>query len=157
MRERLLTTEQVVPAPLERVFAFFADAGNLEALTPEFLRFRILTPRPIAMRPGALIDYSIRLYGVPMRWRSRITVWEPGVRFVDQQVKGPYALWVHEHTFAARGADATVVCDRVRYAAPMDWLSHRWFVGPNLARIFAYRRAAIDRVFGEGNPPGNGR
>ncbi len=151
MRERLLTSEQVVGAPLDRVFAFFADAGNLETLTPEFLRFRILSPRPIAMHTGTLIDYSIRLYGVPMRWRSRITVWEPGVRFVDEQVKGPYSLWVHEHTFEAvrdeRGGEATRVRDVVRYAAPLDWLSHRWFVRPNLGRIFAYRRGAIERVF----------
>ncbi|MFN0010848.1 MAG: SRPBCC family protein [Phycisphaerales bacterium] len=151
MRERVLDVVQVVPAPLERVFAFFADAANLERLTPAFLRFAILSPRPIQMRAGALIDYSIRLYGVPMRWRSRITVWEPGVRFVDEQVKGPYSLWVHEHTFEAvrdeRGREATRVRDVVRYAAPVDWLSHGLFVRPNLERIFAFRRAGIERVF----------
>lgn len=156
MRERLLEAEQVVPAPLDRVFTFFADAGNLEAITPPHLRFHILTPRPIQMRVGAVIDYSIRLHGVPIRWRTLIRVWEPGRRFVDEQIRGPYRLWIHEHTFeAVRGTDgleATRMRDRVRYAAPMDWLCHAMFVRPNLERIFAYRRATIERLFPPGNP-----
>ena len=88
-----------MPAPLDETFAFFADAANLERLTPPWINFRIRTPRPIVMREGAVIDYRIGLYGLPMPWRTRIDVWEPGVRFVDRQVAGPYRWWRHEHLF----------------------------------------------------------
>lgn len=162
MSEHTLTTEQVLHAPIDRVFAFFADAGNLEAITPEFLNFRILTPRPIAMHPGALIDYALTLNGLPMKWRTRISAWEPPAtgpdgrrraRFVDEQLRGPYALWVHEHTFEELPDSlATVVRDLVTYRVPGGILSapvHRWFVRPRLEKIFAFRSDATERLIAQ--------
>ena len=151
MREHVLQTQQTLNAPLDRVFAFFADAGNLEAITPAFLRFHIETPLPIDMKPGALIDYSLSLHGIRFRWRTRITVWEPGVRFVDEQIKGPYRLWVHEHTFKVDPLNParTVVNDTVRYAHPgwvLEPLVHRFVVRPRLDEIFKHRAEATSRL-----------
>lgn len=147
MREFRLEVDQVVPAPLDQVFAFFSDAANLEAITPPFLKFRILTPRPIQMRVGAIIDYTLRLHGIPVRWRSEITAWEPGVRFVDEQRKGPYRLWVHEHRFNALPDGRTQISDRVRYAVPGGALVAKCLVRPRLDQIFDYRRQAVERHF----------
>lgn len=142
MREFQLDVRQVVKAPLSRVFEFFSDAGNLEALTPAFLKFRILTPRPIEMKVGTLIDYALKLHGIPVSWRSKITAWEPGRRFVDEQVRGPYRLWIHEHTFEATAA-GTEVRDFVRYAVPGGAIVNRMMVRPQLDKIFAFRQEAI--------------
>lgn len=150
-RERLLESVQFVGRPLPEVFAFFSDAGNLERITPAFLHFRILSPMPVEMRPGALIEYRIRLFGIPFRWESVIEVWEPGVRFVDVQRKGPYALWHHTHEFLAVPG-GTLVVDRVRYAMPMGILGeigHALFVGRSLGRIFGYRRRVIGELLGK--------
>jgi len=150
MRWHRLETEQVVAAGLDDTFGFFADAGNLETLTPPFLRFRIVTPRPIAMREGARIEYRLRLRGVPVRWLTRIDEWRPGVGFVDRQLSGPYAAWIHRHDFE-RHTCGTLVRDRVDYALPLDPLSrplHRLLVRPDLERIFGYRRDAVARVLG---------
>lgn len=136
-----------VPRPRPEVFAFFADAGNLEVLTPPFLGFRILTPQPIEMHPGTLIDYRISLHGLPLKWRTRIAVWEPPARFVDEQLKGPYRLWVHEHTFEDAGA-STVVVDHVRYASPFGALANWLLVAREVKTIFAYREAKLKEVFG---------
>ena len=122
-----LTTELRVAAPLDDVFAFFADAFNLEAITPPWLNFRVLTAPPIDMREETLIDYKLRLHGLPIRWRTRIEVWEPPLRFVDRQLRGPYRLWRHEHTFVAEG-DETLVRDQVDYRVPGGSLIHRLFV-----------------------------
>lgn len=151
MREHVLCVEQTLAAPADRVFDFFADAANLEAITPRFLRFQIDTPRPIEMKSGALIDYSLKLHGVRIRWRTRISAWEPNVRFVDEQIRGPYALWVHEHTFAPAPGNAaqTLVRDRVRYAHAgwvLEPLVHNLFVRPRLEAIFAYRAEATRRL-----------
>jgi ligand-binding SRPBCC domain-containing protein len=138
--------EQVVEFPLERVFAFFSDAANLEALTPPFLRFRIATPLPIAMSVGTRIDYELSLFGVPLRWRSHIAVWEPPARFVDVQERGPYAHWRHLHEFEALGPSRTMIRDRVDYAlplGPLGALADRALVRRTLRRIFDYRSAAI--------------
>ncbi|GAO04363.1 SRPBCC family protein [Anaeromyxobacter sp. PSR-1] len=148
MRIHRLERSQELQRPLDEVFAFYADAANLEAITPPFLRFRVLTPAPIAMRPGARIDYALSLFGIPMRWRTRIAVWEPGVRFVDEQERGPYALWRHTHAFEARG-DATVVRDLVEYAlplGPLGTLAHVLFVRRALRAIFDHRREATRRL-----------
>ena len=140
-----LAIEQWLPRPLEEVFAFFGDAFNLEALTPDFLNFRVLTPRPIEMCAGRLIDYKLRLRGIPMRWESEITVWEPPHRFVDEQRRGPYRLWIHEHTFSEeRGG--TMIRDHVEYAVPGGGIVRRLFVAPQLERIFAYRKEKIARI-----------
>ena len=143
--ERTLTSVQWVPAPLAECFAFFADARNLEAITPPFLRFRIVTPTPLVMREGARIEYRLRLGGWPMRWVSRIEGWRPGVGFTDVQERGPYARWIHDHRFEP-GGGGTWVRDTVRYALPFAPLSdpaHAWFVRPRLREIFAYRGRAI--------------
>jgi ligand-binding SRPBCC domain-containing protein len=133
-----LECSTIVPHPIETVFAFFADAMNLEAITPPFLRFAVLTPAPIAMRPGRLIDYRLRLHGLPLRWQSEITAWEPPYRFVDEQRRGPYRRWAHEHRFEPC-AEGTRVIDRIRYEVPGgDWIHDR-LVGPDLCRIFEYR------------------
>jgi ligand-binding SRPBCC domain-containing protein len=127
-----------LPSSLDTVFPFFADAGNLEILTPPWLRFEILTPRPIPMRAGTLIDYRLRLHGIPLRWRSEITAWEPPHRFVDEQRRGPYRKWVHEHTFAERDGGCEVR-DFVRYAVPGGRLADFMFVRQDVRRIFEYR------------------
>lgn len=136
-----------VPRPLSSVFPFFADAKNLEQLTPDWLRFQILSPLPIEMRVGALIDYRIRLYKIPMRWRTLISAWEPPYRFVDEQIRGPYSLWWHEHTFVEQDG-GTLLEDHVRYRAPLGFIAHPLMVNRQLQRIFDYRTEVIRRLFG---------
>lgn len=146
----VLEREQVVHRPLEQVFEFFARARNLERLTPPWLRFDVLTPEPIQMRPGTLITYRLRLHGLPFRWISRIEEWEPGRHFVDSQIHGPYKLWHHRHEFEARG-ERTVVRDRVSYALPfgaVGILANRLFVERDLERIFAFRHATVAELLG---------
>jgi ligand-binding SRPBCC domain-containing protein len=130
--------------PLDEVFAFFADAGNLERITPPELRFRILTPLPIEMRSGARIDYRLSLYGVPFRWRTEIALWEPPHRFVDVQRSGPYREWVHTHRFTAEG-EGTRMEDEVRYVLPLGRLGLAGLppVRRQLDRIFDFREARI--------------
>lgn len=140
------SSQQIVKAPLDQVFAFFSDAGNLGRLTPPWLKFEILTPRPIEMAAGALIDYRLRWHGIPMRWRTEIEVWEPGVRFVDRQIRGPYRLWRHEHLFEQhRGG--TLVEDRIAYAAIGGRLAHSLVVNRDVEKIFNYRREALEAIF----------
>jgi hypothetical protein len=141
-----LEVEQWLPRPLAEIFAFFADAGNLDALTPAWLRFEILTPRPIEMRVGARIDYRLRLRGLPVRWQSEITVWQPPNRFVDEQRRGPYRVWHHEHTFTEQDG-GTLVGDRVRYAVFGGAVIERLFVRRDLATIFAFRQAKLAERF----------
>ena len=146
MRIREFSTELWPPLPPEKLFPFFADAANLDALTPPWLNFHIVTPPPIAMREGALIDYRLRVRGVPLRWRTRINIWQPPHRFVDEQLRGPYQQWLHEHTFEPRDG-GTLACDRVRYAVPFDFLLHRWLVRPDVEKIFAYRAQELRKRF----------
>ena len=148
MRIHRLEREQLVARPATEVFEFFARAGNLELITPPWLRFEVLTPEPVAMAPGALIEYALRLHRVPLRWVSRIEEWRTGRCFVDRQVRGPYRLWHHRHEFAARGDD-TVVRDRVHYALPLGRLGdlvHAALVRGDLERIFDFRRDAVERL-----------
>lgn len=145
--------ETFVSRPRPEVFELFADAGNLEELTPPWLSFEIVTPRPIEMAVGRFIDYRLKVRGVPVRWRSVISVWEPPVRFVDEQVRGPYRKWHHEHLFEERDG-GTAVVDRVDYAVPggpgLERLVHRWAVGPDVRKIFDYRRERLEAIFGDG-------
>lgn len=150
MNVHRLQRQQYVDRPLADVFDFFAEAHNLERITPPWLSFTVLTPGPIEMRVGALIDYRLRVHGVPLRWTSRIEDWEPGRSFVDRQLRGPYGLWHHRHTFAAAG-EGTVVRDQVDYAMPfaaLGDLAHRLFVRRDLERIFSYRHEAVPRLLG---------
>jgi ligand-binding SRPBCC domain-containing protein len=146
-----LSTWQWFPLPRERVFAFFADALNLERITPDLLRFKVLTPGPIDMRPGALIDYRLSLRGVPLRWRTEITEWDPPRRFVDVQLKGPYREWHHTHTFEEQDR-GTMVKDVVRYRlfgpALLTRPINALLVAPDTKRIFAYRYQALERALG---------
>jgi ligand-binding SRPBCC domain-containing protein len=142
-----LEREQVLPLPLATVFAFFADPFNLERITPPFLRFRIVTPGPIPMHAGALIDYRLRLHGVPLRWRTRIEAYDPPHSFVDVQLSGPYRRWVHTHRFA-EVPEGTEVRDVVEYELPLGplgaWVGQGLVRGA-LERIFDFRRAATHR------------
>ncbi len=146
MHIHTLDRSQTFPEKPDRIFTFFAEAGNLETITPPWLHFRILTPQPIVMEPGRLIDYRLKLRGIPLRWQSEITVWEPRHRFVDEQRRGPYRSWVHEHLFAEENG-CTVVRDRVRYAVTGGRLVHRLFVARQLERIFDYRRRKLTEIF----------
>jgi ligand-binding SRPBCC domain-containing protein len=149
-----LERSQRIPRSRDEVFAFFADAANLETITPPFLRFRILSTMPVEMHPGARIEYSLALFGIPFRWSTRITRWEPGVCFVDEQESGPYALWRHTHQFTDNG-DATTMKDTVDYVLPLGPLgrmARALFVRRTLDRIFDYRRDAIARRFEEIRP-----
>lgn len=141
---RTLFREAVVPVSLEKAFKFFSDAFHLDLLTPPWLGFAIVTPLPIEMKPGTVIDYRIRLHGFPIRWRTLISEWEPPHRFVDEQIRGPYRWWRHTHRFEAC-AQGTRVIDEVEYAAPLAWLSERLLVRRDLERIFDYRGEALQR------------
>ena len=142
-----LATAVLLPRSLTEVFAFFADARNLQTLTPLWLNFEILTPQPIAMKVGALIDYRLRLHGLPLRWQSEITAWEPPHRFVDEQRRGPYRVWIHQHSFVEQNG-GTLVRDEVEYAVPGGWLVQRLLVARDLRRIFAFREERLKALFG---------
>jgi ligand-binding SRPBCC domain-containing protein len=135
-----------LPHPVDRVFDFFSRAENLEAITPPWLRFRIVTPTPVEMREGALIEYSLRLRGLPIRWLTRIEEWRPPHRFVDVQLRGPYLLWEHTHEFSSRDG-GTEMTDAVRYALPFGRpgdLACRRLVARDLRSIFDYRARHIN-------------
>jgi len=146
--EQLLVREQRVALPIEQTFEIYADAFNLEVITPPFLRFRVVSPAPVLMGVGTLIEYRLRLHGIPVRWLTRIEEWEPPLRFVDRQVSGPYALWHHTHEFETDG-DATLIRDRVRYRigfGPIGSLALRLLVRRDVEGIFDYRRAAMSEL-----------
>ena len=137
-REFVLRCRQRVPRPRAEIFPFFADARNLEQLTPDLLQFRILTEGEIEMKTGALIDYQLRIRGLPIRWRTRITAWEPPDRFEDTQLKGPYRQWIHEHAFVDEG-DSTLMQDTVRYRVLGGRLIHSLLVKRDVLSIFGHR------------------
>ena len=143
-----LDTEHWLPRQPEDVFDFYADAFNLERLTPPWLRFEVITPAPITMRSGVEIDYRLRLHGLSLKWRSRITAWDPPHRFVDEQIRGPYRTWLHEHTFTPHEG-GTLVGDHVKYAMLGGWLADRLLVRRDLGRIFAFRQQRLAEIFGD--------
>ena len=131
------------------MFDFFADAFQLERMTPPWLHFSVVTPRPIEMRAGTLIDYQLRLHGIPIRWGTKITAWEPPFQFIDEQISGPYRLWRHLHTFEE--IDGKTVCrDQVDYSVPGGPLVHSLFVKRDVQRIFEYRRKRLLQIFNVG-------
>jgi ligand-binding SRPBCC domain-containing protein len=146
MRYRL-TTRLHLPVPRDRVFAFFADAENLGRITPSELGFQIRTPTPIAMTAGTLIEYTIKLWGIPLRWQTRISEWNPPEHFVDEQLRGPYKTWIHTHRFADV-AGGTDIEDDVAYELPFGIFGR--LVAPlvrlQLARIFRHRQEQVARL-----------
>jgi hypothetical protein len=140
-------SELWLPQPRQDVFVFFADAGNLETLTPPWLNFEILTPLPIVMRVGALIDYKLKVRGVPIKWQTEITQWQPPFRFADQQNRGPYRQWLHEHRFETKD-NGTLCLDEVRYAVLGGWLVNFLLVRRDIQRIFEFRRQKLLKIFG---------
>lgn len=141
----LLTTRTSLPLDAARVFAFFSDAGRLDQVTPPWLHFRVETPLPISMGPGTRIDYRLRLHGVPIRWQTEITEWDPPQRFVDEQRRGPYRWWHHTHVFTPAD-DGTEVQDIVDYEPRGGPIVHALLVGPDLRRIFRFRHTALRRA-----------
>lgn len=130
------------------MFAFFSDAHNLDRITPPWLHFHVLTPPPIPMRVGQRIDYRLRIRGIPLRWQSAITAWEPPHRFVDEQQRGPYRAWIHEHTFEEKDG-GTLARDEVKYAVFGGALVNRLFVERDVKKIFEYRAGKLGEIFGK--------
>ncbi len=148
-KDYILETETRLPRPVEEVFDFFKEAENLQQLTPTWLDFQILTPLPVEMKQGALIEYRLKLYGIPLQWKTEIRLWEPPFRFVDSQLQGPYRKWVHTHTFEEI-VGGTLMRDRVEYRIPggvLAPLAHRLFVKRNVKAIFRFREAKIRKNF----------
>jgi ligand-binding SRPBCC domain-containing protein len=146
MRIREFRSALWLPFSPEEVFPFFGDATNLDAITPPWMHFHTITPPPIVMKEGTLIDYRLRVRGVPIRWRTRISAWEPSHRFVDEQLRGPYRQWIHEHTFEPKDG-GTLARDVVKYAVPFDFFVHSWLVRPDVEKIFQHRTEALKQRF----------
>ena len=143
-----LETSVWLPGPVGEVFPFFADAANLDTITPSWLGFRILTPLPVEMRRGLTLDYRIRIHGVPVSWRTEITEWDPPRGFVDEQRRGPYRSWVHRHVFREQDG-GTLILDRVDYRVRGGALVHRLFVRRDVEAIFRHRRQVLLALFAE--------
>jgi ligand-binding SRPBCC domain-containing protein len=155
-RTYLIEREQWVARPIAEVFTFFGDATNLEAITPAWLRFSVITPAPIVMGAGTLIEYRLRWRGMPVRWTTRIEAWESPHRFVDTQLKGPYRLWHHTHTFESQRG-GTLIRDEVRYRLPLGWLGaalHRIGVRRDLEAVFDDRARRIRALLEPERGPG---
>jgi ligand-binding SRPBCC domain-containing protein len=139
-----------IPKPKAEVFRFFSDAHNLERITPAFLRFHILTPGPIEMKAGTLIEYQLRLHGIPVRWKTRIAEFVPDDYFVDVQLSGPYRSWRHRHDFM-EAPGGTEMRDHVEYEMPfgvVGTIVHQFFVRRSVNNIFDHRNATIAQYFG---------
>jgi ligand-binding SRPBCC domain-containing protein len=145
MAEHILKRQLTLDRPRREVFDLFADAGNLERITPPELEFHIITPRPIAIAKGTLIDYRLRMLGIPMKWRTEISVWDPPFEFTDQQLQGPYAQWIHRHTFTKIDENNTLIEDEVRYRLPLEPLGDllHFLIRKELDHIFDFRQRAV--------------
>lgn len=148
LKPRIFTRNQAIAAPREEVFAFFATPANLEAITPPWLNFRMVDASTEEIRENSEFTYRLKVHGIPMTWVSRISEWVPGERFVDEQIRGPYAMWHHTHTFDDFG-DGTLIGDRVRYSLPLaplsGWIAG-WFVDADVRKIFEYRSRRIEEL-----------
>lgn len=149
MFEHVFESQTILPVPREEVFPFFSDATNLARLTPASLGFQIRSPQPIQMEEGTLIDYTIKLHGLPMRWRTKITQWNPPIEFIDEQLKGPYRTWIHHHIFEDAADGQTLMRDRVRYSLPFPPFGQIAlpFVRAEIDRIFSYREKILEEIF----------
>jgi ligand-binding SRPBCC domain-containing protein len=149
MAEHILKRELTIDLPRAEVFGFFSDAGNLEKITPSDLGFNILTPQPIEMREGALIEYKLSLNGFPLKWKTVISKWDPPHEFVDEQLSGPYKQWIHRHTFTELGPDKTLIEDEVKYRLPFEPFGDiaHFIVEGQLKKIFDYREKAVRDYF----------
>jgi ligand-binding SRPBCC domain-containing protein len=149
MAEFLFQTSETVDRPIGEVFEFFSNAENLERITPPELNFHIVTPTPIVISEGTIIDYKLTLHGFPMTWRSEITLWEPPYRFADTQLKGPYKQWVHTHTFTEADG-GTLMTDEVRYRLPFEPLGDiaQFLIDRQLRYIFKHRQRAVVELLG---------
>lgn len=144
-----LSVSHQVNAPLEKVFNFFSKPENLSKITPAKMGFNVLTPLPIKMERGALIDYTIKVVVLPLRWRTLITTYEPPNKFVDEQLKGPYSFWHHTHTFESVD-NGVLIKDVIKYAIPMGIFGrilHYIWIKNDLKRVFDYRKEVIDKIF----------
>lgn len=142
--------ELTIRRPRAEVFEFFSDAGNLEKITPTQIGFNILTPRPFEMKAGTLIDYELKLYGFPIKWRTEITRWEPPYEFEDRQLWGPYKQWIHRHIFTEPEPGVTLIQDEVRYRLPLEPLGDlgHFLVARELEQIFNYRQKTVAELIG---------
>jgi len=146
MKTYFLKSSIWLPAPRDRVFRFFGDPKNLQQITPQWLHFTVVRASSPEIGAGTVLDYKLRLRGVPIRWQSEITAWEPPLRFIDEQRRGPYRIWIHQHLFTEKDG-GTQVEDLVEYAAPGGRLVHRFLVRPDLEKIFAFRGQALQTLF----------
>ena len=146
MAEHIIDQSFTIGQSKEDIFEFFASAENLERLTPPWLNFKILSALPIDMAAGTVIEYQIKLHGIPIRWESEITLWDPPHNFCDVQRKGPYRKWVHEHIFETSDV-GTLVRDRVNYEVIGGNLINKLFVKKDLDKIFNYRQATLLSIF----------
>ncbi len=153
MSEHILTRKLILDSPIEKVFAFYADAGNLERITPPELKFHITTAQPIDIKQGTLIDYRLKLRGFPVGWRTEISEWNPPHFFVDHALKSPYKQWIHRHTFTEIEANKTLIEDRVRYRLPLEPLGDlaHWFVRRELEYIFDCRQKIVAEILQPNN------
>jgi len=148
MSEYILKRSLTLDLPLEQVFDFFADAGNLERITPPELNFHIITPQPFDIKKGALIDYQLKVRGFPVKWQTVISVWNPPFEFVDEALQSPYKQWIHRHTFTKIDANKTLIEDEVKYRLPLEPLGDlaHWFVRRELDYIFDFRQKAVKEL-----------
>lgn len=145
MKTYTLSTELLIEKPIDEVFSFFSDAHNLVEITPPRMKLVVLTPSPIEMQIGTLIDYRLKLRGIPLRWQSEITEWNPPHKFVDEQRKGPYRAWIHTHIFDETD-QGTMVTDHVEYAVLGGQIVDKLFVRPDLKKIFEYRFKRLQEI-----------
>ena len=148
MAEHVLIRKLTLGLPVEKVFEFFADAGNLERITPPELNFHIITPQPIDLRKGALIDYKLKVRGVPVKWKTEISEWNPPSAFIDRALESPYKQWIHRHTFTPIEMGKTLIEDEVRYRLPLEPLGDlaHWFVRRELDYIFDFRQRIVAEI-----------
>lgn len=148
MAEHILIRSLTLDLPRKEVFDFFADARNLERITPPELNFHITTPQPFEMKQGTLLDYKLKLRGIPVRWRTEISIWNPPHSFTDRALKSPYKQWIHRHTFTELGENKTLIEDEVKYRlplAPVGNLAH-WIIRRELNYIFDFRQKAVAEI-----------